>query len=121
MFNAAHSEVCTKQEKSERMTQVMNLQLRRNNNMETTKILDMPKLDSPFIRRIIGGNYVVTPEINPDYQWVFDDDTVIASEKLHGTNVSIVIQEGAVVSVWNRTERIPFINKNKSHIIEGVQ
>lgn len=30
------------------------------------KIKDMPKLDSPFVRREINGVYLVTPEINPE-------------------------------------------------------
>lgn len=84
-------------------------------------IKDMPKLESPFIRKELdNGDYVLTPEINPGYEWVFEDSDVMAIEKLHGTNVSIVIFEGTVISVWNRTERIPFINKGKKWIIEGI-
>jgi hypothetical protein len=44
----------------------------------------------------------------------------MAIEKLDGTNVSIVIEVGNIVSIWNRTERIPFINKGKKHIVEGI-
>lgn len=44
----------------------------------------------------------------------------MAIEKLHGTNVSIVIQDGVITSVFNRTERIPFFNKGKAHIIQAV-
>ncbi len=82
--------------------------------------MDMPKLESPFVRKMIDGNYLVTPEINPGYDWVFEDDSVLAIEKLDGTNVSVVIEHGNVKSIWNRTERIPFINKGKAHIIAGV-
>jgi hypothetical protein len=81
---------------------------------------DMPKLQSPFVRKEINGIYVVTPEINPGYEWVFDDKDVIAVEKLHGTNVSILIRDGVITGIWNRTERLPFFNKGKSHIIRGV-
>jgi len=85
------------------------------------KINDMPKLESPFVRKIMpNGDYLVTPEITPGYEWVFEDESVMAIEKLDGTNVSIVIEGGIVTSIWNRTERIPFINKPKKHIIEGV-
>lgn len=84
------------------------------------KIRDMPKLESPFIRAEIDGAYVVTPEINPDYIWVFESDSVIATEKLDGTNVSIVIENGIVTQVYNRTERLQFINKGKAHIMEGL-
>jgi hypothetical protein len=88
--------------------------------MQSIKIEDMSKLESPFIRKEINGEYIVTPEIAEGYEWVFEDESVMAIEKLHGTNVSIVIQEGQVISVWNRTERIPFFNKGKSYIIEGL-
>ena len=83
-------------------------------------IHDMPKLESPFVRKEINGSYVVTPEIAEGYEWVFSDESVMAIEKLHGTNVSILIQDGIVTSVWNRTERIPFFNKGKAHIIQGL-
>ena len=84
------------------------------------KIIDMPKIESPFVRKEINGEYIVTPEIVEGYEWVFDDDKVMAIEKLHGTNVSIMIQDGVITSVWNRTERIPFFNKGKKFIIEGL-
>lgn len=83
-------------------------------------IRDMTKLESPFIRKEIDGKYVVTPEIAPGYEWVFEDDTTMAIEKLHGTNVSILIQDGVITGVWNRTQRIPFFNKGKKHIIQGL-
>jgi len=89
--------------------------------MNEIKIKDMLKLECPFERKILlNGNYIVTPKINLGYEWVFNDPKVMAIEKLDGTNVSIVIQEGTVVSVWNRTERIPFINKGKKWIIDGI-
>ena len=84
------------------------------------KIIDMPKIKSPFVRKMINGNYVVTDEIEEGYDWVFEDDSVIAIEKLDGTNVSILIEEGTVTAIFNRTERIPFINKGKKWIIEGI-
>jgi len=84
------------------------------------RIKDMPKLESPFIREMINGEYIVTNKIAAGYDWVFEDESVMAIEKLHGTNVSIVIQEGTVTQVYNRTERIPFITKGKKWIIEGL-
>jgi len=83
-------------------------------------IEDMPKLESPFVRKEIDGAYVVTPEIREGYEWVFNDPTVHAVEKLHGTNVSIVVVDGVITSIWNRTERLPFFNKGKRFIIDGV-
>ena len=51
---------------------------------------DMPKLESPFVRTLLpNGDYIVTPEISPGYEWVFEDESVMAIEKLHGTNVSV--------------------------------
>jgi len=85
-------------------------------------IEDMPKLLSPFVRKMDEeGNYVVTPEITPGYEWVFEDESVMAIEKLHGTNVSVIIEHGQIIAVFNRTERIPFFNKGKRHIIDAVQ
>jgi len=81
---------------------------------------DMVKLESPFVRKEIGGNYICTPEITEGYEWVFDDPSVRAIEKLHGTNVSIIIENGTIASIWNRTERLPFFCKGKQHIIMGV-
>jgi len=84
-------------------------------------IQDMPKLESPFVRKEMpNGDYIVTPEIAEGYGWVFEDENVMAIEKLHGTNVSIIIQDGVITSIFNRTERIPFFNKGKKWLIEGV-
>lgn len=83
------------------------------------KINDMPKIECPFARKEIDGSYIVIDEINPGYEWVWENG-VMAIEKLHGTNVSILIQDGVIISCWNRTERIPFFNKGKKFIIEGL-
>lgn len=39
------------------------------------KIIDMPKLKSPFVRKEIDGVYQVTPEIEEGYEWVFEGGT----------------------------------------------
>ena len=83
-------------------------------------VKNMPKLESPFIRKEINGRYICTPEIAEGYEWVFNDTDVRAVEKLHGTNVSIIIERGRIVSIWNRTEEIPFFNKSKCYIVRGV-
>ncbi len=80
----------------------------------------MPKIESPFVRKEINEDYILTDEIAEGMEWVFNDDSVMAIEKLDGTNVSIVIQDGVIVAVYNRTERIPFFNKGKKYIIEGL-
>ena len=88
--------------------------------MNKIKIHDMPKIECPFVRKEIEGNYIVTNEINDGMEWVFEDETVMAIEKLHGTNVSIQIIDGVITGIWNRTERIPFFNKGKQHIVMGI-
>ena len=84
-------------------------------------IHDMPKLHSPFVREHINGHYVVMDKIEPGMEWVFEDEDVNCSEKLDGTSCAVYMQEGAVLGVWNRTTRIPFINRGKEFIIQGVQ
>lgn len=72
-------------------------------------VIDMPKLQSPF-KRVNNeqGRYVVTPEIDPDYAWVFTDPEVQAVEKLDGTNVSILINDAKVKRIFNRTAELDF-------------
>jgi hypothetical protein len=84
-------------------------------------IMDFPKILSPFKRKINDkGDYVVYNEVEDGMDWVFNDLNTVAEEKINGTNVSIIIEEGAVTSVWNRTARIPFFNKGKRFISEAV-
>ena len=68
-------------------------------------IKDFPKLQSPFIRKIINKNYIVIPEINKDYQWVFEDG-VRAVTKINGTNVCIRIKDGKIQRVFNRKNEL---------------
>lgn len=81
---------------------------------------DMPKIECPFVRKTYKINkrdwekhgskmnlrtpevYLVTPEINPTCSWVFEEENVFASEKLHGTNVLVDIQDRRLVGVQNR-------------------
>lgn len=83
-------------------------------------IKDFPKLESPFVRKLINNNYVVTDEISKDCEWVFNED-ILCVEKLDGTNVSIIIENGVVTSIFNRTNRIQFIGGTLSKIFtEGI-
>ena len=87
------------------------------------KIQDYPKIKSPFIRELDkDNNYFITTKIEEGMDWVFNsgEDEVECQEKLNGTNVSIVIENGIITSIWNRTNRIPFFCKGKMFIIEGV-
>ena len=63
---------------------------------------DMPKLESPFVREEIDHEYILTKQIAPSYEWVFNDPEVRAIEKLNGTDVSILIKGDQIHSIWNR-------------------
>lgn len=87
------------------------------------KINDFPKIESPFVRKIVNKDYVVTSEITEGYNWVFteDENNIVATEKLHGTCCGIVIENGVVTAMFNRTNRIPFIGGTLSKALtEGV-
>lgn len=85
------------------------------------QINDFPKILSPFKRKINDkGDYVVYDEVEDGMDWVFNDLDTVAEEKLDGTNVSIVIENGIITSIWNRTARIPFFCKGKEFIVQGV-
>lgn len=82
---------------------------------------DMPKLESPFVREMIRGQYVVTPKIQDGYEWVFEDDDVMAVEKLDGTNVSIFMSNGNLVAINNRANSIECGALVTNRFIEGVR
>jgi hypothetical protein len=101
---------------------------------------DFPKLHCPFIRQTFKVNkddwkrcgrqlqlrepeaYLVVNRVNPGYEWVFDDPETIAVEKLDGTNVKILTDNGRLVAVQNRLNTIDPLQviKGKTFIIEGV-
>lgn len=101
---------------------------------------DFPKIECPFIRKEFEVDkddwkkygralelrspvaYLVVDEINPGYEWVFEDKDVIATEKLNGTNVKIKTENGRLVAFMNRKNVIdPLqIMKGKIFLIEGV-
>ena len=89
-----------------------------NNNLD--QLNDMPKLDSPFIRKEKNGGYYLANEVKKGYEWVFESDDVIAVEKLDGTNVSVVIRNGNITAVFNRKNRVPPYNKAKQFITKGI-
>ena len=98
-----------------------------NNTDNYFPIIDFPKIKSPFVRETINGRYIVTPKITEGYEWVFEEPSVRAVDKLHGTNVCIHFQNGILSAIDNRKTRLmvnPFISlytpKNKSRIMTGV-
>lgn len=106
----------------------------------TTPLSDFPKVECPFIRKTYAVNkddhkkhgrklqlrtpevYLVTPEINPGYEWVFEDKDTIAVEKLDGTNVKLQTENGRLTALQNRKNIIDPLQilKGKAFIIEGV-
>lgn len=85
-----------------------------------TVVADMPKLYPPFMRVELEGKYIITDQIDPEYAWVFEEPGVLATEKLDGTNVSIIIKYGQIISMYNRTNQVPLLNKEKHYISEGI-
>ena len=106
------------------------------------KLSNYPKLRCPFKRKTYKVNKddwrkhgrtlelrspevrLVTPVIDPDFKWVFDDPDTIAVEKLDGTNVKLLTEKGRLISLYNRKNPIDplnlFTSKGRTAIIEGV-
>lgn len=109
--------------------------------MEQKPVLsDFPKLHCPFLRETFQTDteswkkhgsslglrspevYLVVDKVNPGFEWVFDDPETIAVEKLNGTNVKIMTEEGRLTAVQNRLNVIDPLQviKGKIFIIEGI-
>lgn len=104
------------------------------------ELSDFPKVECPFVRKIFKVHeadfkkhgsrlrlrepevYLVTNEINPGFEWVFDDPDTIAVEKLDGTNVKIKTENGRLIALQNRKNIIDplLLLKGKSFIVEGI-
>ena len=91
------------------------------------EVRDYPKIQCPFVRKTIGGHYLATSEVTPGYEWVFEDAGVLAVDKLHGTNVCVILEEGIVQAIHNRTQVLvdsPCIDVNlggqAGRAIEGI-
>ena len=101
---------------------------------------DFPKIYCPFIRQKFKidkkdwekyGNklqlrepkaYLIIDEINPGYEWVFNDPDTFAVEKLDGTNVRLLTENGRLIHLQNRKNIIDPLQiiKGKTFIIEGI-
>ncbi|MBI4015829.1 MAG: hypothetical protein HY362_03885 [Candidatus Aenigmarchaeota archaeon] len=81
--------------------------------------IDMPKLLSPFVRKEINGQYVCVPKITEEFKWVFTKECM-ATEKLDGTNVSIVVRGGKIIAVYNRLNPIDLFAKGNKRFAEGI-
>jgi hypothetical protein len=85
------------------------------------EFFDMPKIQSPFRRETRDGAYIVTPTIEPGFEWVFEDPAVLAIEKLDGTNVSVVMREGRLEALANRKNLIASDTLDVNRFIQGVR
>lgn len=81
-------------------------------------VKDMPKLYSPFVK---DENNNVTDQIAEGYEWVFQDENVLAVEKIDGTNVSIIMQGKQIIGLYNREQQKSFDTLDNNRFIEGVR
>jgi len=101
---------------------------------------DFPKLHCPFIRKEFEVDikdwkkygrklqlrqpkaYLVVNEINPDYEWCFNDPETFAVEKLDGSNVKLKTSKGRLIAIQNRKNVIDPLQivKGQTHYLEGV-
>ena len=81
---------------------------------------DFPKLESPFDRKDVNALYVVVPEITKGYEWCLGNENIEVSEKLDGTNVSIIIENGEITQIWNRLNKVRFFDRTKKFIVEAL-
>lgn len=82
--------------------------------------VDFPKLLSPF-KRDETSNYKVRNEIEDGYEWVFEDDNVVCTEKINGEGISIVIQDGQLISLWNRNNSVPIGMFVTNYALMGIR
>ncbi len=89
--------------------------------MNNMKIIDFPKIECPFVRT--GEPYLVTPQINEGYEWVFEDE-VIAVDKIDGTNVCLYYENDKLGGIANRTTEKTFLTLKQtnweSYCLEGI-
>lgn len=101
---------------------------------------DFTKIEAPFVRKTyeidpddwkkFGSKlglrepkvYLVTPEVNPGYEWVIDHKDTVAIEKLHGSNVGIVTENNRLIHIQNRKNVVDMyqLNGGRSFLVEGI-
>ena len=101
---------------------------------------DFPKIHCPFVRKEFDVNkddyklfgnsymlrepkaYLVTPQINEGYEWVFESSNTFAVEKLDGSNVKLKTENGRLTELQNRKNIIDPLQivKGKTFILNGI-
>lgn len=104
------------------------------------KLSDFPKMQCPLIRQTFKVDkeqwrkhgsrlqlrspeaYLVVDRVNPGFEWVFEDEETIAVEKLDGTNVKLLTEDGRLIALQNRLNVIDPLQiiKGRTFIIEGI-
>ena len=104
------------------------------------ELTDFPKLHCPYIRQTFAVNkeqfkslgnkyglrnpeaYLVVDKVNPGYEWVFDDSETFAVEKLNGTNIKLLTENGRLLALQNRKNIVDPLQiiGGKTFIIEGL-
>lgn len=108
--------------------------------MSDVMLTDFPKIECPFVRKQFEVDvdawrrhgsrlrlreprvYLVVDQVNPGFEWVFEDPDTLAVEKLDGTNVKLKTVGGRLVAVQNRKNIIDPLQvcKGNTAIVEGV-
>lgn len=101
---------------------------------------EFPKIDCPFVRReypVSADDFdhygaklslkspvlkLVTDDIVPGYEWVFEDPNTIAIEKLDGNYLHVTTSSGRITACENRLQRIDplALDQDKTYIFEGL-
>jgi len=104
------------------------------------KLTNFPKIQCPFIRKTFKVNvedwkkygrelqlrtpevYLAVDEVNPGYEWIFESDNIICTEKLDGSSVKLLTKNGRLEAAQNRKNPIDLLQiiKGKNFIMEGV-
>lgn len=102
----------------------LNLFERIDMPMTSDNYTRFPKLKSPFVRdKNEEGHLTVTDKVQDGYEWVFDDDSVLAVEKVDGENIAVYIDEqGNISEILTREGNLvePFDDPTNSYIVKGV-
>jgi len=104
-------------------------------------LTDFQKINCPFIRQSFritkesykkkGGKhnlrspeaYLAVDRVNPGYEWVFEDPDTFAVEKVDGSNVKVLTENGTIKAVQNRLNVINPLKIDKNinlYIMEGI-
>lgn len=82
-------------------------------------VYNFPKLESPFVRKEINGRYVCTDELDERFSWIFTG-SAIAVEKLDGSNLHLVVEEGRPSLYTRNGLSLEFLSKEGNRFANGI-